>query len=199
MTVCYFDYKHNTLIDKKMATTAMQTATSKRPLQETATHAIKKTKKRKMKVEEDDCPPRSSDDEASDADENGNLIGFIADETDEETLVKEPETKEDEQKELLQDLKEDERKALEEARAADRAGGPRRSRRARKEPKRFFHPDYVKTFLEKGGEISVDDVADVYAASDSSENEQVSSDDEEYTPGSGDDKSEQEDLLGFGC
>ena len=140
-----------------------------------ATDTEKKKKKTKVTPAVLDIPPRSDDETASDADEDGNLIGLIASESEEEEIVHQKEnlTGEEEAKELLEEFPYD-RALLEET----NDGGPRRSRRTRKSTKRFFHPDYVKTFMTKGGALTSEDVEDVYG-SDSEQETETHSDEEE--------------------
>ena len=167
----------------------------------TAKHVLSLDKKKRRKVDNDSAddiiPARSDDEGASDADENGNLAGFVVDseEDDNNGPTEEKEQTADEVvQELVDGLSKEEKELMIQSMQSTSAG-VRRSRRSRKEPQRFFPKDYVDTFLKKGGTLAKEDIDAVY--NESSE-EEIDDDDEDFENNDSGSE-EQEDLLGYGC
>ena len=157
-------------------------APKKRRIPKTKVVPVRSKKKLKKDFDE------SSDSEASDADEHGNLAGFIANDTDDDE--KSQQEKQEEEKELtaqetaqqlIDELKPEERELM--LKSMNDTGGRRRSSRTRKAPTRFFPKEYVAVFMTKGGEINPSDVEEVFGsdsdgAEDKDDDDDVEDDDE---------------------
>lgn len=141
----------------------------------------RKPRIKKRKKETILTPPRSPETYGSDVDEHGNIAGLIAsdDESDVQPEIQTTErtlTKEEEVKELLESFPYSPSLLKEQPDSS----GPRRSRRKRKAPTRFFPKEYVDVFLQKGGKIDREDVEAVYTE-ELSDNSEHNSEDEEYS------------------
>lgn len=176
-------------------------APKKRRISKTKVVPVRSKKKLKKDFDE------SSDSEASDADEHGNLAGFIASDTDDDE--KSQQEKQEEEKELtaqetaqqlIDELKPEERELM--LKSMNDTGGRRRSSRTRKAPTRFFPKEYVAVFMTKGGEINPSDVEEVFNSdSDSAEDKDDDDDDGDFIndEGGNSTEEEQDDILGYGC
>jgi len=161
-----------------------------------------KTKKRKPKKLQKKTLIESSDDEnASDIDGKGNVIDLIA--SDEEQVehehVDEPQNSKEELNDLLQSFPYDP-SLLE----SDNSNVRRRSKRKRKPVERFFHKDYVKTFLTRGGKLTEKDVREIYENSDSDDDASgvnTASEDEDYEQKEEEieSQSEKDEEYEYGC
>ena len=135
-------------------------------------------------------PPRSPErDDASDVDENtGNIRNLIVSdsETEQPVPVREPQTKEEEAKQLIEEFP-----YSPSLLRVENNDGPRRSKRARKETKRYWDDSYTKTFLSKGGKLTKKDIENIYEEEDDEDPKEEEDDDYEES----DDDEEDDDNV----
>jgi len=159
----------------------------------TSRNKRKQAVKRKIQEVADDV--LSEDDlDASDVDASGNIADLICDSEEESQLVEEDNmTQEQEAEQLLKEFP-FERSLLTETSST----GPRRSKRCKKTPTRYFETYCVDTFLNAGGKLTEEDIKDVFESSDE-EGGSDGDDDEDYNTEEGEDKEVVNVGYAVGC
>jgi hypothetical protein len=175
-------------------------APKKRRISKTKVVPVRSKKKLKKDFDE------SSDSDASDADENGNLAGFIASDTDDDEKSQKENQEEEKEltaqetaQQLIEELKPEERELM--LKSMNDTGGRRRSSRTRKAPTRFFPKEYVDVFMTKGGEINPSDVEEVFGSDSDDDEDKDDEEDGDFVDDEGGNSTEEEqdDILGYGC